>query len=141
MKLSMPSSASLLSFGKHVVSYSMGAVTMAAGVHLISGDQAQTIGGAIQQIANGVSSLVGGVSTLIAVGSGLWAAYRVSRAAQVATVAAVPGTTVVVDPNKAPADLIEAAIDPNKPGVVTTQQAAVKLAPKLQQTASAGKVL
>jgi len=126
--ISMPSSASLVSIGRHVVSYAMGAVTMAAGLHFVSSDQAESITAAIHQIASGLTSIYGGMSTLIAIGSGLWAAYRVSLSAQKATVAAVPGTMIVIDTAKAPHEMVMSALNPAEPNIVTTQEAATKLA-------------
>jgi len=124
MKIGMPSGASLISFGRVTLSYAMGAVTMAAGFHFITQNQAQSIGQAIEQIANGITSIAGGVATLVTVGTGLWAAYRVSRGAQVTTVSNITGTHVVVDTNKAPADLVAAALDPTQPKIITTAEAA-----------------
>jgi len=101
--MNLPTMGQASAFGRHVVSYAMGAVTMAVAFHAISNQDGTSITGAIGQIVNGVTSIAGGVSTLIAVGSGIWAAWTASPLRQLLAVAANPDVSKVVAPTIADA--------------------------------------
>lgn len=103
MNLSVPTLGQASAFGRHVLSYAMGATTAAVALHVINGDQGTTIAGAISQIASGITSIAGGVSTLIALGSGLYAAWTASPLRQMLAVAANPDVAKVVAPKIADA--------------------------------------
>ena len=100
--MNMPSKLQLTAFGRHVISYSMGAITFLAITHAISSDQAQNATNAITQISTGFASIVAGVTTLVSLISGLWAASSASLKAQIAAVQAAPQAQVTVtDPKLA----------------------------------------
>lgn len=98
----MPSKLQLTAFGRHVVSYGMGAVTVLAVTHSISSDQATNATNAITQISTGLASIVAGVTTLVSLISGLYAASSASLKSQIAAVQAAPQAQVTVtDPKLA----------------------------------------
>lgn len=99
MKLSLPSARQFAAFGRHIVSYAAGAVTVGVGLHFISPDQGSQIGNAVNGIINGVESIVGGVTTLVAVASGLYATWTASRASNAAAIGSDSQTTVTPGPN------------------------------------------
>jgi len=98
MKLTMPTLAQSAAFGRHVVSYSMGAITAAAAVHAIDGGQASSLTGAVSQIASGVTSIAGGIATIVSVGAGLYAAWSASPLRQLLAAAANPNVQKVIAP-------------------------------------------
>lgn len=107
MKINM---AIVTAAGRHVVSYSMGAVTMAAALHIISSGDAQTISHSIVQISDGVAQIAAGAAPLIAIGMGLFAAWSGRLKSQMAAVNASGAVKVVA------ADAPVAKIsDPPKP--------------------------
>lgn len=119
MNLSLPSARQFASFGRHIVSYAAGAVTVGVGLHFLSPDQGSQVGNAITGIVNGVESIVGGVATLVAVGSGLYATWTASNAGQAAAIGANPATEVVPGPNGTatvtlPPAMASAALDAQK---------------------------
>lgn len=116
--MNLPSLAQASAFGRHVLSYSMGAATMAVAVHVISSDQGTAITTAFSQIASGIASLTGGISTLIAVGSGLYAAWTASPLSQVKAVAAMPDVLGVVTAKSAEGQSLAAAA--TAPGALVT---------------------
>lgn len=93
---------------RHVVSYSMGAATMAATFKLISAGDAQTITHSIQQISDGVASIAAGVAPLIGLGMGAYAVLSARLKAQMAavnasgTVKAVPADAPVAQISEPP---------------------------------------
>jgi hypothetical protein len=91
-----PSEAQLMAAGRHVVSYSMGAITVLAATHIASPDQATTATNAITQISEGLASIITGASTLIAIGSAVWATVTASLKNQIASVQASPQAQVIV---------------------------------------------
>lgn len=94
--MKMPTLGQWTAFGRHVVSYSMGAITVAAAGHLVSSQDASSLTTAVTQIANGVTSIAGGVATIISVGAGLWAAYSSSPLRQLLAVAKNPDVKQVI---------------------------------------------
>ncbi len=123
MQLSVPNKGQVISFGRHVVSYSAGAVSAAVMLHVISGDQGQGITGAITQISTGIASIAAGVATLTSIGMGIWAAFKSSPFAtllQASKVLGNQGMIVVKDPALAaalPANVVAAtAATPNTSG-------------------------
>ena len=93
--MELPSQSQVLAAGRHVVSYSMGAVTALAAVHLISSGDATTIANSINQISQGMALIFAGLGPIIALASGWWATYTSSSKVQIATVKAMPGVEVV----------------------------------------------
>lgn len=114
MNLSFPTGAQLAAFGRHIVSYSAGAVTFGVAVHFLTPDQSNQIMGAVGAIASGVQSIYGGVATLVAIGAGFYAAWTASPSSQIKAVAANPDVSKVI---AAPA--VANAIPSNK--VVSSQ--------------------
>jgi hypothetical protein len=99
MKITLPQ---VTAFGRHVVSYGMGAVSALAVTHIASPDQAQSASNAITQISTGVASIVTGVTTLVAFTSAIWAVVSASLRSQIASVQAAPQAQVTVtDPQLA----------------------------------------
>lgn len=94
MNLSLPSTAQLAAFGRHVASYTAGAVTVGVGLHFLTPDQGSQIGTALSGIINGVESIAGGMASLVAIGSGLYAGWTASRSRQAAAIGADPSTVV-----------------------------------------------
>jgi hypothetical protein len=76
--MQLPSQSQVVAFGRHVVSYSMGALTAGVALHIVSGDQAHDATQAITQISTGVGSILAGCTTLIALASAVWAAWKSS---------------------------------------------------------------
>lgn len=95
--MQLPNQSSVSAFGRHVISYSMGAVTAAAALHLVSADDAATLTGSVTQISHGVAEIAAGLSPIIGLVSGLYAAWSATHKAQIAAVNAVPGVKVVSD--------------------------------------------
>jgi hypothetical protein len=94
MNISFPTKAQFASFGRHVVSYAAGAVTVAVGLHFVTPDQGTQLGDAVKGIASGVASIYGGVSTLFSIGTALYAAWTASPSNQAAAIGANPSTLV-----------------------------------------------
>ena len=106
MQFVMPDKSQAISFGRHVVSYSAGAVSAAVMLHVISGDQGQGLTAAITQISTGVASIAAGVATLASIGMGVWAAIKQSPFATLLSASKVLGTQgqiIVKDPKLAAA--------------------------------------
>jgi hypothetical protein len=96
--MQVPSQAQAAAFGRHVVTYAMGAVSALAVLQVVSPSDAASAGNAISQISSGVASIVAGATTLIGIGSGIYAAATASPLWQMRAAARVPGTTIVTDP-------------------------------------------
>lgn len=109
MQIKMPTLGQTTAFGRHVVSYAMGAVTMAAALHVVNDGQASSLTTAITQIVNGVTSIAGGVATLISVGAGLYAAWSASPLSQLLAVAKNAEVKQVVVATPATADAVPSA--------------------------------
>jgi hypothetical protein len=97
--MQMPNSDQVLAFGRHVVTFSMGAVTAGAALHIINGADQTSATNAITQISSGVASIVAGVSTLVAIASGVWSAFTASPLWQMLSVAKNPAVTKIVAPS------------------------------------------
>lgn len=93
--MDLPNSSQVSAFGRHVLSYSMGAVSAAAVLHVISAGDATTIGNSISQISTGVAEIAAGLAPIIALVSGWYAAWSASHKSQIASVNAIPGVKVV----------------------------------------------
>lgn len=119
LKSFVPTLGMAASFGRHALTYSMGAITMAVAVHAVSPDQGASITKAITDIGSGIASITGGVTTLVAIGSAMYAAYKAAPSSQIKSVAAQPDVAKIVpvvapDPSSAVA---VAAKDPAQPKV------------------------
>ena len=106
MKFSLPSLAQANAFGRHVVSYAMGAVTVAVSLSVINEDTGAKIADAVTQIASGVTTAAGGIATLVAILSGIWASWTASRNQQIKAVAADPEVAKIEVTSTAVADAI-----------------------------------
>lgn len=73
--------------GRHALSYSMGAVTALAALHVISAGDAATISASITKISSGVAEIAAGLAPLIALASAFYASWSATHKSQVAAVA------------------------------------------------------
>jgi hypothetical protein len=118
--MQLPNQSQIVAFGRHVISYSAGAVSAGMVLHLISTGQGQDLGEAIRQISTGVASIIAGAMTILATASGVWAAWKQSPFAtllQASKVIGNSGQIVLKDPKLAaalPANVI--AIPANTSG-------------------------
>ncbi len=103
------------SFGKHVVSYAMGGISVLMVVHILSPAQGGDATSAIDQITTGVKSIVAGITTLVSIAMGVWAALQQSPLAQL-----INGSTAIT----------QGTIDP-KTVPIATQKAMVAATDKL----------
>jgi len=94
--MNLPTTAQAAAFGRHVLSYSMGAITAAAALHVVDGGQASSLTTAVNQIATGVTSIAGGVATLVSVGAGLYAAWSASPLRQLLAAASNPAVKQII---------------------------------------------
>ena len=102
--MNLPSQAVVAAFGRHVLSYAAGAVTVAAALHVVSPDQANSLSTAITQIVSGVQTAMGGVATVVSVGAGLYAAWTATSRSRIAAInTADNGVKVVAATAPAPA--------------------------------------
>lgn len=104
--MKMPTLGQATAFGRHVVSYSMGAITMAAALHVVKDSDASSLTTAVTQISNGVVSIAGGLATIVSVGAGLWAAWSSSPLRQLLAVANNVEVKQVVLSNPATANAV-----------------------------------
>lgn len=119
MQLSLPTPDMMAAFGRHVVSYAAGAITVGVGFHVLSSDQGNSLGTAIGQVVSGVETTMGGLATIFSLGAGLYAAWTASPVSQAKSlVRAVPGTTIMTDP-------AIAAATPAQPTIVSNVAAPV----------------
>ena len=93
--MNRPNQAQVAAAGRHVLSFSMGAVTMAATLNLISGGDASTISNSLTQISSGIAQIAAGLAPLIGIATAFYASYTSSHTAQIAAVNALPGVKVV----------------------------------------------
>lgn len=96
--MNLPTLGQASAFGRHVLSYAMGATTAAVALHVLSGEQGTSVAGAISQIASGIASITGGVATLVSVGAAVWAAWSASPLRQLLAAAANPQVAKIVAP-------------------------------------------
>lgn len=89
-----------VAFGRHVLSFVMGAITFAASVKLIPQDQANLLMTSISQIAHALGEITVAAAPIIALISGLIAARSATQKAQLQSVAENPlvEKVVVKDP-------------------------------------------
>lgn len=107
-----------LASGRNVVSYGAGALTMFGLTKTINPD---VLVSSFDHIFNGIKEISIGAGPLILTGTALWAKYRSSKVAQVASVKAIaPAELAVAMTKVAPAEMITAVTDmPEVKGVVT----------------------
>lgn len=74
------------------------------------------------------NALIGMIGAIVPIAMAVWSYYENKRSARAKSLASNPGTNVVIDTNKAPHDLVMSAINPAEPGIITTHEAAMKLA-------------
>lgn len=101
--MNLPTQGQVAAFGRHVLTFAAGGVTFASTLHIISADQATTISTSLGHIANGFNELAAGIGPLVAMASGLYAAWSASNKSRVQSVAKIPGTVVVTEPQLATA--------------------------------------
>ena len=104
VELKMPSEGQLIAFGRHVVSYSMGAISAGVTFHVLSQGDASNAGNAITQISTGIGSVIAGVTTLVGVIMGVWSAWKSSPFAQLLQTSKLlgnEGTIMIKDPELA----------------------------------------
>ena len=89
--MELPTKGQAIAFGRHIVSYSMGALTAGVALHIVSDGQAHDATTAITQISTGVGSILAGCTTLIALASGIWAAWKSSPFATLLQASKLPG--------------------------------------------------
>lgn len=96
--MDLPNAGQIAAAGRHVLSYSMGAVTALAALHVVSGDDAATISASISHISSGVAEVGVGLAPLIGLASAAWSAWTASHKSQIAAVNdSIPGVKVVRD--------------------------------------------
>ncbi len=104
----MLSTEQLQAIGRHLISYSAGAITVFMGFasiaysfHVVSLDQVNSLSAALKAFGQGLTTMVGAVGTVASILATAWGAYAASKSAQAASVAQVPGTTIVTSPELA----------------------------------------
>jgi len=101
---------------RHVYT-AVAAVTGTLTVVGMSQGDATAIGTAIHQIGDGLASIATGVATLVPIVMSAYAGWTATRKSQVASVAAVPGTTVKV-PDQKLADELPSNVKAPKDGPI-----------------------
>ena len=98
--MNLPNLSQAYAFGRHIVTFSAGAITFAAMTNVVTSDQASTLTAAISQIAHGIGEITAGIAPIVAIVSGLYAARMQSPSVQVASAAAAvaTGQTIVTTP-------------------------------------------
>lgn len=110
--MELPTQAQVVAFGRHVVTFAMGGVTVLAAAHALSPTDATSATGAINQISSGVASIIAGVTTLIGIASGIYAAVSASPLWQLFAVAKNPDVkAVITEPTPTGKALAQAAPD------------------------------
>ena len=94
--MNLPNQAMVAAFGRHVVSYAMGALTFAAMTNVITSDQANVLTAAVSQIAHGVGDVAAGLAPIVSIVVGIYASRTASPASQLIAVANNPGVSRVV---------------------------------------------
>jgi hypothetical protein len=86
--------------GRHALTYTAGAVTMAAAVGLLSQGDAGSLTNGLNQIADGLAGVAKGVAAIAGVLVPIYTAYKASHSAspqeQIKTVAAMPEVKGIV---------------------------------------------
>ena len=109
----MFSRAQFAAFGRHVITWSSGAVAGLEGAHILTQAQGDSLSGAIGQIASGVTSIAGGLATLMGFASAGYAMWTASKASQITAVNAANNGVKVVSATSPSAQVNE----PIKTGV------------------------
>lgn len=78
----IPTQDEVLAFGRHIVTFAGGGVTMFAALHLITGGDAESAANALNKIGSGFAEIVTGVGTLIAIASGVFASLSANPLVQ-----------------------------------------------------------
>lgn len=108
--MNLPTTTQAASFGRHVLTFSMGAVAAASALHVVSAGDAGSLTGAINQISTGVTSIIAGATTIIGIASGLYAAWKASPFQKLLAVASDPNVkSVITEPTMAGKELAAAA--------------------------------
>lgn len=100
--MNLPSQSQVNAAGRHVLTFTMGAVSAGAALHVVSAGDATTISNSLSQISSGVAEIAAGLAPIIALLSGWYAAWSASHKSQIAAVNAVPGIKVVSEFASAP---------------------------------------
>jgi hypothetical protein len=96
--------AQVAAFGRHVLTFALGAVAFAGAAHFLTPDDAAKATGALGQISAGVGQIWTGFATLAALGSALYASLTASSKNQINAVAANPQVKQIVVADKPMAD-------------------------------------
>ena len=96
MTVQLPSTSQMIAVGRHVATSAATVVTVLSVLHILTGDQAQTVNNSIGQIVQGVGLIWAGLGPIIAIGSALWAAYAQSMTSHIKAVNNAPNGAKVV---------------------------------------------
>jgi len=94
--MNSPTQAQVYSFGRHVLTYAMGGISVFTAMHIGSDAQLADAKTAITQISTGVGSIITGGTTLVALASAFYAAWSASPFAQLLSVSKNPEVKQVV---------------------------------------------
>jgi hypothetical protein len=113
--MNLPNSQMLAAFGRHCVSYAMGAITFAAMTHAVSTGDASTLTNSVNLISQGVADIASGLGPILALATAAYSAWTASHASQIASVRAIPGVSgVLIDKSAAAPAVVAAATAPPK---------------------------
>lgn len=110
----LPTANQAASFGRHIITFAMGAATLAGFLGLLSAGQTTDATHAVEQISSGFSSIIAGTTTLIGLGSALWAAWSASPFSQLVSVSKNPQVAQVIVNSPALADKLPANVVASK---------------------------
>lgn len=96
--MNTPTLGQVAAFGRHVVTFAAGAVTVAVALHVATPDDAQNATSAIDQIVSGSKSIVAGATTLIGLASALYASWTASPLSQLLSVSRNPDVKAITTP-------------------------------------------
>jgi tetrahydromethanopterin S-methyltransferase subunit D len=88
--------AQSIAFGRHVLTFAMGGVTVAAALHVINANDAANASQAISDIGTGLAKVIAGLTTLIGLVSAFYAAWSASPFSQLLAVSENPSVEKVV---------------------------------------------
>ena len=86
--MNLPNQNQIVAFGRHVVTFIAGTITLMATFNLITPDQASTLKNSFTQIVQSLGEISAAVAPVVAIVSGLYASRSASPAAQIKAVAA-----------------------------------------------------
>lgn len=116
--------------GRHALTYTAGAVTMAAAVGILSQGESGTLTNGLNDIANGLAGVAKGVAAIAGVLVPIYTAYMASHSAspqaQIASVAALPEVKGIVAPalaSASPSDKVVASAADIPPSVTPIAKA------------------